>query len=383
MIYMDNAATTRISEAAAKAMLDTMTSFWGNPSSHHQMGYLAKGQLKNFRKRIALCLGAKPQEIFFTSGGSESDNWALESAAKYGEKIGKKHIISSAFEHHAILNKLKELEERGFEITLLKPDCYGLIRSSDLSSAIREDTVLVSIMAVNNEVGSIQDIESFCKICKEKNIIFHTDAVQGIPHLTYNLNKMDINMLSASAHKFNGPRGIGFLYVKEGTPLFPLIYGGAQEQEKRAGTENLPAIAGMTVALEERKVLIGMETLNAIEKKDALLAGLSQLGRDTFHLNGSLTAGVPTTINFCFTDIEGETLLNLLSTEEIYCSAGSACSAGDPDPSHVLLAMGLSPEMAKKSLRLSFDYNTSMGEINETIEKIKKSVGYIRGVYDK
>ena len=383
MIYMDNAATTKISPAAARELFDTMMGEWGNPSSHHQLGYQAKNKLKECRKSIAKNLGANPYEIYFTSGGTEADNWALEAAARYGERerIGKKHIISTTFEHHAILHKLKDLEMRGFEITLLKPTFYGQITERDLNEAIRPDTLLVSIMSVNNEIGSIQNIESLGKIAKTYGALFHTDAVQGVPHIIYHLNDSPIDMLSVSAHKFNGPRGTGFLYVKKGTPLESFIYGGAQENGFRAGTENLPAIAGMAVALSERKKMIQENTLETMAKKEYLLNCLYEIsGEDNFILNGNLSSSIPTTLNFCIRDIDGETLLALLSSDDVYCSAGSACSAGDPNPSHVLLAIGASEEVAKNSIRLSFDYNTTWSEIREVIEKIKKSVGYIRGV---
>lgn len=381
MIYMDNAATTKISPAAARELFDTMMGEWGNPSSHHQLGYQAKNKLKECRKSIAENLGAKPYEIYFTSGGTEADNWALEAAARHGERIGKKHIISTTFEHHAILHKLKDLEMRGFEITLLKPTSYGQITEYDLKEAIRPDTLLVSIMSVNNEIGSIQNIDALSKISKAYGALFHTDAVQGVPHLIYHLDDSSIDMLSASAHKFNGPRGTGFLYVKKGTPLESFIYGGAQENGFRAGTENLPAIAGMAVALSERKKKIQENTIEMFEMKKYLVNNLFEIsGENNFDLNGNLSYSIPTTLNFCINDIDGETLLTLLSSEGVYCSAGSACSAGDPNPSHVLLAIGAPEEVAKNSIRLSFDYNTTWDEIKETIEKIKKSVGYIRGV---
>ena len=383
MIYMDCAATTHMSKVAITSFVNTAQEFWFNPSSHYDGGYKAKKLLNDTREEIAEAIGAKKTEIYFTSGGSESNNWALEVIAREGIKNNKKHIISSQIEHHSVLNKLKELESRGFEITLIKPQPNGVIEAADVINAIRPETCGISIMAVNNELGTIQPIYPIGYECAERQILFHVDAVQGMPHLIWDLEKCPINYLSASGHKFEGPRGCGFLYVKSGSPLLPLIYGGAQENRMRAGTENLPAIVAMKTALKQRVSIIKrMENQNdhSLDNfRKILVEGLKTIEGCHIHEPGDMKS-IPTVVNFYFDDVLGETLLSLLNSDGIFCSAGSACAAGDPEPSHVLKAIGYSNNAAKNSIRLSFDYFVKEEDIREVVNAVRTNVNFVRGV---
>lgn len=381
--YMDCAATTKLSDVAALAFKNTASEFYFNPSSHHDGGYKAKQFLNANRLAIAELVGAHKEEIYFTSGGSESNNWALEVIAREGLRKGKKHIISSQIEHHSVLNKLKELKSRGFEVTLIKPRPDGIVDAADVISAIRPETCGISLMAVNNELGTVQPIFKVGQVCQEKKIFFHVDAVQGMPHLIWDLQKFPINYLSASGHKFEGPRGCGFLYVKSGSPLSPLIYGGAQEFGMRAGTENLPAIAAMKVALAQRVGILKRMDKDYFDfergLKRQLINGLRSIGGCHIHMNSD-DESIPTIVNFYFDDVLGETLLSLLNSDGVYCSAGSACAAGDPEPSHVLKAIGYSDNAAKNSIRLSFDWRTSSDDIGSVIEIVRRNVNFVRGV---
>lgn len=377
MIYMDNAATTKINPAAAAIMRTSMEYDWYNPSSHYDGGYTAKKILTAAREVIAQNLNAKSGEIYFTSGGSEANNWALETIARQGAAANKFHIISTTFEHHSVLRKLESLKERGFNITLIPPDKNGLINPDDIAKAFTLSTCGISIMSINNEVGTIQPIEAIGKLCHEKGILFHTDAVQGIPHKIFNLKTMPIDYLSASGHKFNGPRGIGFLYANSKAPLYPLIYGGGQEKGLRAGTENLAAAQAMSAALAIKIDKLPNFCKPMLEKRLSLISGLKDINGCHFNcLDNQITS----IVNFYFDDVLGETLLSLLNTDGIYCSAGSACAAGDPEPSHVLKAIGLSDNAAKNSIRLSFSDETTMDEIQQVVESIKRNVKFIRGV---
>lgn len=379
MIYMDNAATTPLSEAAAQAYINTAKEHFCNPSSHYQGGYETKAFLQKQREEIASLIGAKPYEVYFTSGGSESNNWALDVIAREGVKTNHNHIISSAIEHHSVLNKLKQLQAGGFEVTFIKPQSDGLIKASDIIDAIRPTTCGISLMAVNNELGTIQPIKEIGAECKKRNILFHVDAVQALPHMIFNLEKMNINYLSASGHKFEGPRGCGFLYVKKGSPISPLIFGGAQENNVRAGTENVPAIAAMAAALTQRVEIIKDKAIEKelAEKQKLLKERLSQI--KGCHIFESPNA-IPTVVNFYFEDVLGEVLLSLLNTDRVYCSVGSACAAGDPDPSHVLIAIGYSQTAAKNSIRLSFDYKTTKEEIEQVARAVQMDVDFARGI---
>lgn len=378
MIYMDDAATTKINAVAAQFMKEVSEKFWFNPSSHYDGGYEAKKFLQEEREKIAYCIGASPYEVYFTSGGSESNNWALESIARAGLSKNKMHIISTQIEHHSVLNKLNDLENRGYKIDLIKPDETGHIKLEDIIAKVRSDTCGISVMAVNNELGTIQSYQEIGEYCRKNKILFHVDAVQAVPHCLFNLNVVPIDYMSVSAHKFNGPRGIGFLYVKSDSPLTPIIFGGGQEQSKRAGTENLPAIAGMEVALGARNIFLNSNYYEALmEKRLYLIDGLKNI--EGCHITGS-GKQIPTIVNFYFDDILGETLLSLLNTDGVYCSAGSACAAGDPKPSHVLKAVGLSDNAAKNSIRLSFDMRMPMENIEKVVYLIKQNVKFIRGV---
>ena len=375
-IYLDNAATTKMSKTAINAMLPYMDDVYGNPSSLHSAGQKANEALVNARERIAGLLGCEAREITFTSGGSEADNQAIVSAAKIGERSGKKHIISTAFEHHAVLHTLNKLEKQGFEITLLDVHENGIISPEQVLNAIREDTCLVTVMYANNEIGTIQPIEEIGHICKDKGVIFHTDAVQAAGHIHIDVKKQNIDMLSLSSHKFNGPKGVGALYARKGIPLTNLIEGGAQEQGKRAGTENIPAIMGMAAALEESCRHIDESTVKLTYLRDRLIAGLSEIPHSV--LNGDAKIRLPGNVNFCFEGIEGESLLLLLDDKGICASSGSACTSGSLDPSHVLLAIGRVHEIAHGSLRLSlYDENTEE-EIDYTVKAVKEVVEYLR-----
>ena len=375
-IYLDNAATTKMSKTAIDAMLPFMDKVYGNPSSLHSVGQSAAEALYDARERIAKCLGCTAREITFTSSGSEADNQAILSAAKIGSKKGKKHIISTAIEHHAVLHTLNKLKEYGFEITLLDVDRNGLVYPEQVENAIREDTCLVSVMYANNEIGTIEPIKEIGKICREKGVIFHTDAVQAVGHLHIDVNEQNIDMLSLSAHKFHGPKGIGALYSRKGIPLYTLIEGGAQEGGKRAGTENIPAIMGMAAALEEAENSIDKNTEKISALRDKLIDGLSQIPHSV--LNGDREKRLPSNVNFCFEGIEGESLLLLLDDKGICASSGSACTSGSLDPSHVLLAIGRVHDIAHGSLRLSLSEETTEEQIEYTIKSVKEVVEYLR-----
>ena len=375
-IYADNAATTKISKAAAQAMTECMEEYPGNPSSLYSLGQRAKEKLEQSRAEIAALIGAEPREILFTSGGSEADNQALLSAAMIGKRKGKKHIISSAFEHHAILHTLKKLEKNGFEVTLLPVHENGIVRVDELEKAIREDTCLVTIMTANNEIGTIQPISEIGALCRERGVIFHTDAVQAVGHIPIDVRAQNIDMLSASAHKFRGPRGTGFLYFRKGIVLSNLIEGGAQERGKRAGTENLPGIVGMTTALRES--IDGMDAANAhkAEIRDHLIEGLLQIPHSA--LNGDAEKRLSGNVNFSFEGIEGESLLILLDQRGISASSGSACTSGALDPSHVLLSIGRIHDVAHGSLRLSIGDDITTEQADHIIKSVKEVVEYLR-----
>ena len=378
MIYLDNAATTKMSETSIKAMLPYLNEIYGNPSSLHSAGQTAAQALNDARERIAGCLGCSAREITFTSGGSEADNQAIISAAKLGERSGKKHIISTAFEHHAVLHTLKKLEKQGFEVTLLDVHENGIITADEVKAAIRPDTCLVTVMFANNEIGTVQPIAEIGAVCREKGVIFHTDAVQAAGHIAINTQEMNIDMLSLSAHKFHGPKGIGVLYARKGIPLSVLIEGGAQERGKRAGTENIPAIMGMAAALEEacRNAEENAKKVSAI--RDRLIDGLSKIPHSV--LNGDAENRLPGNVNFCFEGIEGESLLLLLDDKGICASSGSACTSGSLDPSHVLLAIGRPHEIAHGSLRLSVSEENTLDEAEYTIKAVSDVVELLRGI---
>jgi len=377
-IYLDNAATTKMSEAAIRAMIPYMNAIYGNPSSLHSVGQEANEVLQEARERIAKILGCEAREITFTSGGSEADNQAILSAARLGEKKGKKHIVSTAFEHHAVLHTLKKLEKEGFEITLLDVHENGLITAEQVGDAIRDDTCLVTVMYANNEIGTVQPISEIGAVCREKGVIFHTDAVQAVGHLKIDVKAQNIDMLSLSAHKFHGPKGIGVLYAKKGIPLTALIEGGAQERGKRAGTENIPAIMGMAAALEEACADLEGKACKLTALRDKLIVGLSQIPHAI--LNGDYEHRLPSNVSFCFEGIEGESLLLLLDDKGICASSGSACTSGSLDPSHVLLAIGRVHDIAHGSLRLSLSEENTEEEIEYTIEAVKEVVAYLRSI---
>ena len=377
-IYADNAATTKMSRTAIDAMLPYMETYYGNPSSLHSVGQKAAEALQSARERIAACLGCQPREITFTSGGSEADNQALLSAAKLGARKGKKHIISTAFEHHVILHSLKRLEKEGFEVELLPVGETGTITAQQVRDAIRDDTCLVTIMYANNEIGSILPIAEIGAVCKEKGVLVHTDAVQAAGHVHINVREQNIDMLSLSAHKFHGPKGIGVLYARQGVILTPLIEGGAQERGKRAGTENIPAIMGMAAALEEACAHIDENAQKVSALRDKLIAGLSKIPHSA--LNGDPVNRLPGNVSFCFEGIEGESLLLLLDAKGICASSGSACTSGSLDPSHVLLAIGRPHEVAHGSLRLSLcEWNTEE-EVDYMLRAIPEVVTYLRNM---
>lgn len=377
MIYADHAATTKISETAKLAMLSAMEKDWYNPSSLYTPGQQASGTLMDARVRIAHCLGCLPKKIYFTSGGSEADNQAILSAAAIGKRQGKMHIISTAFEHHAVLHTLKKLEKEGFEITLLDVGEKGIVSPVQVEKAIRPDTILVTVMYANNEIGTIQPIREIGAICRKNGVLFHTDAVQAAGHLQINVEKDQIDMLSLSAHKFNGPKGIGVLYAKTGVFLTNLIEGGGQERGKRAGTENLPAIVGMVAALEEACSLQKERSIYVTKLRDQLIDGLKKIPGAL--LNGDATNRLPGNVNFCFPDTEAEGLLLLLDNKGICASSGSACTSGFLDPSHVLLAIGRDPQTARGSLRLTLDYENTPEEVETIIEAVTDTVRILRG----
>lgn len=377
-IYADNAATTKISPAAMEAMTKCMEEAYGNPSSLHSVGQKAAEVLQKAREDIAEILGADFREIYFTSGGTEADNQAIYSAAVFGAKKGRKHIISSAIEHHAVLHMLNRLEKEGFEITLLDVGEKGIVDPEDVRKAIREDTVLVTIMYANNEIGTLQPIREIAEICREKKVIFHTDAVQAAGHVPINVAEEKIDMLSLSAHKFHGPRGIGVLYVRKGVPLFNLIEGGAQERGRRPGTENLPAIVGMAAALKEAVSDMEAAGEKTAALRDILIEGLSKIPHA--RLNGDTRKRLPGNVNFCFEGIEGESLLLLLDNKGIAASSGSACTSGSLDPSHVLLALGLPHEVAHGSLRLSISEENTEEEMRYIVDAVREVVEYLRDI---
>ena len=377
-IYTDNAATTRMSDTAVAAMLPCLQGNYGNPSSLHSVGQQAAEALQGARETVAKCLGCDPKEIIFTSGGSEADNQAIISAARFGALKGKKHILSTAFEHHAVLHTLKKLEKEGFEVELLPVGELGTVTPEQVAKAIRPDTALVTIMYANNEIGSILPIPEIGAVCKEKGVLFHTDAVQAAGHLHINVKEQNIDMLSLSAHKFHGPTGVGALYVRKGFPLVNVIEGGAQERGKRAGTENLPAIVGMAAALKEACDHIDENAAKVTALRDKLIAGLSQIPHSV--LNGDPVHRLPGNVNLCFEGIEGESLLLLLDAKGICASSGSACTSGSLDPSHVLLAIGRPHEVAHGSLRLSLcEWNTEE-EVDVILREVPRVVDYLRNM---
>ena len=379
-IYADNAATTKISQTAMQAMISAMENSYGNPSSIHQIGMAANDALQTAREQIARCLGCMPKEIFFTSGGTESDNQAIVSAAILGAKQNKRHIISTAFEHHAVLHTLRRLKEQGFEIQLLDVGAEGNITAAQVEDAIRPDTCLVTVMFANNEIGSVLPIAEIGEVCRAHGVLFHTDAVQAAGHIPVNVKKQNIDMLSLSAHKFHGPRGIGALYVKRGIELTSLMEGGGQERGKRPGTENLPAIMGMAAALKEECTLMEQNEAKVTAMRDRLIQGLSQIPYSI--LNGSREKRLPGNVNFCFEGVSGESLLLLLDSRGICASSGSACASGALDPSHVLLSLGLAPEIAQGSLRISLDISNTEEEIDYMLEVIPQVVEQLRGMSD-
>ncbi|MBR3245578.1 MAG: cysteine desulfurase NifS [Parasporobacterium sp.] len=378
LIYADNAATTKMSKAALEAMIPCLEETWGNPSSLYAFGQKATEALVAARETVASCIGADPKEIYFTSGGSESDNQAIVSAAKNGERKGKKHIISSAFEHHAVLHTLEKLKKEGFDVELLDVHENGMIYPEQVAAAIREDTCLVTLMYANNEIGSVLPIKEIGAVCKEKQVPFHTDAVQAVGHLPINVHEQNIDMLSLSAHKFHGPKGIGALYVRKGILLNSLIEGGAQERGKRAGTENVPAIVGMTAALKEACSNLEANTKKVLAMRNRLIEGLAKIPYSA--LNGDPVHRLPGNVSFCFEGVEGESLLLLLDDKGICASSGSACTSGSLDPSHVLLAIGRPHEVAHGSLRLSLCEENTEEEIDHILKSVPEVVEYLRNM---
>ena len=375
-IYADNAATTKMSETVIKIMTECMNEYYGNPSSLYRIGQRAKEKLEDARFEIAKIINAEPREIIFTSGGSESDNQALLSACIAGKRKGKTHIISSAFEHHAILHTLKKLEKEGFEVTLLPVHENGIVKVSELEAALRDDTCLVTIMTANNEIGTIQPISEIGEICRKHGVVFHTDAVQAVGHLPIDVKAQNIDMLSASAHKFHGPKGTGFLYCRKGIVLSNLIEGGAQERGKRAGTENLPGIMAMAAALKESVGKMEKDNAHKAEIRDHLIKGLSEIPHSA--LNGDAEKRLSGNVNFSFEGIEGESLLILLDQKGISASSGSACTSGALDPSHVLLSIGRIHDVAHGSLRLTIGEDITLEEADYIIDNVKEVVVYLR-----
>ncbi len=376
MIYADNAATTKMSEAAVHTMISVINEDYGNPSSLYSIGQQAKETLEEARKTVAEAIGAEPREILFTSGGSEADNQAIRSMAEEGKKKGKTHIISSAFEHHAVLHTLEMLKKEGFEITLLDVHGDGIVRPEELEQAIREDTCLVTIMYANNEIGTIQPIREIGAVCRKHGVPFHTDAVQAVGHIPVDVNEDSIDLLSASAHKFHGPKGVGFLYARKGVRLTNLIEGGAQERGKRAGTENVPGIAAMATALKDAVANMDRNAALLTANRDRLIEGLTKIPHSA--LNGDAKRRLPGNVNFCFEGIEGESLLLLLDDKGIEASSGSACTSGSLDPSHVLLAIGRVHDVAHGSLRLSIGEDLSGEDADYIIRSVSEVVEYLR-----
>jgi cysteine desulfurase len=377
-VYADNAATTAVSKEVVDAMLPCFTKIYGNPSSVHTIGQEAAIELEAARSTIGKCLNAEPRELFFTSGGTEADNWAIQNAAIIGAKKNKRHIISSRFEHHAVLHTLNKLEKQGFEIQLLEVYSEGLVRPEDLQAALREDTALVTIMYANNEIGTIQPIPLLGKICRDHGVIFHTDAVQAVGHLPIDVKEQFIDMLSLSAHKFHGPKGVGALYCRKGIPLNVFIEGGAQERGKRGGTENIPSIVGMAAALEQISRKMEQNSDKVFALQNTLIEALSAVPHS--RLNGNREKRLPGIVNFCFEGIEGEAMLLMLDALGICASSGSACTSGSLDPSHVLLALGLPHEIAHGSLRMSFSEYNSKEEVDYIIEKLPPIIQRLRSM---
>ena len=376
-IYADNAATTKMSRTAIDAMVSVMEEEYGNPSSLYEIGQQAKEIMEKAREDVAAVIGAEPREIIFTSGGSEADNQAIRTAAALGKRKGKNHIISTAFEHHAILHTLKRMEEEGYQVTLLDVHEDGLVRPEEVEAAIREDTCLVTIMYANNEIGTIQPIPDIGAICKRHGVLFHTDAVQAVAHVPINVKEQNIDMLSCSAHKFHGPKGTGFLYVRKGIPVRNLIEGGAQERGLRAGTENVAGIVGLAAALKEANEKMEPAMAHVAAMRDRLIAGLKEIPHSA--INGDETRRLPGNVNFCFEGIEGESLLLLLDDRGICASSGSACTSGSLDPSHVLLAIGRVHDVAHGSLRLSLGEDITEEEVDYMIRNVREVVEYLRG----
>lgn len=377
-VYADNAATTQMSENVLKAMMPLLTDIYGNPSSLHSIGQVAKEYLENARETVADCIGADPKEIYFTSGGSEADNQAIRSAAYIGARKGKKHIISSKFEHHAVLHTLDALKKEGFTVTLLDVYSNGVVKPEDVENAITDETCLVTIMTANNEIGTIQPIAEIGKICKEKGVLFHTDAVQAVGHIPVNVKDMNVDMLSVSAHKFHGPKGVGFLYARKGILLTNIIYGGAQERSKRAGTENMASIVGMATAIKEATDHLEENAAKVTAMRNRLIDGLKGIERS--RISGDLEHHLPGTLNMCFEGIEGESLLLLLDAKGICASSGSACTSGSLDPSHVLLSIGVPVEIAHGSLRLSISEYNTMEQMDHIVESVPVVVDYLRSI---
>ena len=377
-IYADNAATTRLSDTALTAMLPYLQQEYGNPSSLHSVGQRAQEALTDARARIAQRLGCQPTEVIFTSGGSEADNQAIRSVAAWGKIKGKTHIMSTAFEHHAVLHTLDALKKEGFTVTLLDVHEDGMVSAQQVEEAIIDQTCLVTVMYANNEIGTVQPIAEIGEVCRRRGVYFHTDAVQAVGHLPVNVAEQNIDLLSLSAHKFHGPKGIGVLYARRGVPLFPLIHGGAQERGRRGGTENIPAIVGMAAALDEACDRLEEDTATLTALRDRLIAGLSKIPHSV--LNGNREHRLPGTVNFCFEGIEGESLLLLLDDKGVYASSGSACTSGSLDPSHVLLAIGRPHEIAHGSLRLSLSPDTTQEEVDYMVEAVTDVVAYLRTI---
>lgn len=377
-IYADNAATTAMSDKAIEAMKPFLKEVYGNPSSLHTVGQTAKEALEEFRARIAKLINCDPRELYFTSGGSEADNQAIRSAAENGAAKGKKHIITTAFEHHAVLHTLKKLEKEGFEVTYLDVHSNGLITADEVAAAIRPDTALVTVMFANNEIGTVLPIKEIGTVCRERGVAFHTDAVQAVGHIPVDVKAQNIDMLSLSAHKFHGAKGVGALYVRRGVPLKTFVQGGAQERGRRAGTENLAGIASMAAALEEACADMEADTAKLVKLRDKLIEGLLKIPHSK--LNGDREKRLPATVNTCFEGIEGESLLLLLDAKGICASSGSACTSGSLDPSHVLLALGLPHEVAHGSLRLSLSAENTEEDIDVILREVPKVVEYLRNI---
>ena len=377
-VYADNAATTQMSDSVLKAMMPLLTDIYGNPSSLHSVGQIAKEHLEAARETVAECIGADPKEIYFTSGGSEADNQAIRSAAYIGARKGKKHIISSKFEHHAVLHTLDALKKEGFEVTLLDVYSNGIVKPEDVANAITDETCFVTIMTANNEIGTIQPIAEIGKICKEKGVLFHTDAVQAVGHIPVNVKDMNCDMLSVSAHKFHGPKGVGFLYARKGILLTNIIYGGAQERNKRAGTENMASIVGMATAIKDATDHLKENAEKVTAMRNRLIDGLKGIERS--RINGDLEHHLPGTLNMCFEGIEGESLLLLLDAKGICASSGSACTSGSLDPSHVLLSIGVPVEIAHGSLRLSISEYNTMEQMDHIVKSVPEVVSYLRSI---